>query len=189
MWDEKLAIRFQDVNITTYRPGHAADRRTCDNQASCGGMNMAGKVLTLLASCAALASCGAPGVRNCGKEASITDREIVNQVVSRIIMEGPRSSLTPRVQYATVEDFFRRNPSCCFITRPSPTPARTFQLPLQSEVEVTIRYRRLVSGERPYSLRHVTIGPCPRDHDDSELPITMEEYNRSQNWRWDWRVE
>ena len=146
-------------------------------------VSVALSALTLTTACGGFGPFG-----RCEEGASISDRALVEIAVRKIVGSSQSPDYPEFVRYRSVADFFERNPDCCFVTRPDNYAGGGFSLPLDGEIEIAIRYRHTQTGDKPYRLRHVAIGPCPTHMEESDQHLTAAEYEASKNWRWNWRV-
>jgi hypothetical protein len=126
--------------------------------------------------------------RQCSQGDSISDKELVGGAIDKIVRQSLANNRPNEVQYRSRIEFINANSSCCYVELPSSYAGKGFSLPMRQEVRVAIIYRRLKVGETPYSLRRVTVGPCPEDADESETLLNPDQYRASRNWKWNWRV-
>lgn len=149
------------------------------------------RVYGLLPACAlATAACSGFGpFGRCPEGPSISDRQLVEIAVRKLVLASQSPGHPEWVRYDSVADFFARNPDCCFVARPQSYAGEPIDLPITGEIELAIRYKRYVEGGTPYAIRYVTAAPCPTDMDEGDRPLTAERYKASAHWPWPWRIE
>src|SRR3954463_13990273 len=127
-----------------------------------------------------ISACSPFSLARCEEGASVADRTLADLAVEKIVRQSQASTSPDEVKYASAGQFHQQNPDCCFVSRPADFRGGTLSLPLQPEVELTIRYRRFSRGTTPFRLRYVAVGPCPSDMDDTEQRQSPQQHEESK---------
>lgn len=128
-----------------------------------------------------LTSCSEMATIQCIEGREITDRALLDLAVGKIVRQSLASTHPAEIRYASPAVFHEQNPDCCFVSRPERLQGGVVSLPVEEEVELTIRYRRSNGGAMPYRLRHVAIGPCPSDMEESEQRLSAQQLEASKH--------
>jgi len=143
---------------------------------------------SLLSACISVsAACSNPTSTNACPVSAASDREVALRFVEQIVRESTTSDRSDRKQYQSVSAFLRENSECCFIEQPAGYSGERISFPTE-DLQVAIRYRRDISGERPYSIDRFQVGPCLDNYEVSGQALSHIEQQASRNWPWQWRV-
>jgi hypothetical protein len=124
---------------------------------------------------------------DCPDVHGVSDQELVEWVVKGIVGRS-HSPIADLVIYDSTSDFYRRNPSCCYISKPKRYSGGTINLSWIDQVEVTVRYREQSKGPEPYTLAYTEFGACPSDRETFSERLTEEQHRESERWRLGWKV-
>lgn len=125
---------------------------------------------TMLTSCSNLVS------PRCAEGSDISRRALLDLAASKIVRRSLASSDPQEIRYASLEEFYGTNPSCCHLSRADRFKDDRFKLPLEQDIELAILYRAFRATETPYRLRHVTVGACPSHQEESDTRLSVRQY-------------
>lgn len=100
-----------------------------------------------------------------------------NSALTLLIGQENASSDPNILHYTSIADFTRRNPDCCALRRIVNPEFMVW------DVELTILYRRQVSGPEPYYETTFQFGPKLENFDYTGFELSADDYNRSLTHR------
>ena len=124
----------------------------------------------------------------CPEGDSVSDRELVEVAVDKLVREIRASKRSGEVHYQSTREFYERNPACCYIEEPSGRAGDELSLPFRDQVRLAIVFRRFEEGDKPYDFQHITIGRCLTHMEESGRLLSEVEFRRLLISKWEWKV-
>jgi hypothetical protein len=149
-----------------------------------GGMSIGGRRRNAFALAVLLStSCsGSMLGQSCNEGTSISKEQLVEVAVKKLVARS-QSSDNPRViSYHSTEEFYGKNPKCCFLETPYPN-GNSISLPFSSQLKVAILYRRY-NDNNPFYVRYSIMYPCPTNMEEGGSELSLRAYSRRliQGW-------
>jgi hypothetical protein len=120
---------------------------------------------------------------------SMTDLELIDDMIGKIVREIAATKRPGEVIYSGVQDFKSKNSNCCSVERPENYRGQGFTFPSGDEIELAIIFLRRTGGDTPYEIQHISIGPCADDYEESRYALSETDAKLALRAKQAWRIK